>query len=128
MAVTVRAMNEKSARRGPAPLPAGDKREHCVSVRLNAAELAKLDVTRGKFQRGEWLRMAALDKLPPVIPAINTEAWSELARAAANLNQIAKALNAGDKVERGGLRDQLAQFRAALIGAQLQGEVDEGHE
>ncbi len=121
-------MTDRSARRGPAPLSAEERRGHCVSVRVNAGELATLDARRGVYQRGEWLRMAALDKLPPVIPAINTEAWSELARAAANLNQIAKALNASEKVDRGGLRDQLAQFRAALIGAQLQGESDEGDE
>jgi hypothetical protein len=104
-------------------LPADSRREHCVSVRLNAAELAALDTRRGSFQRGEWLRMAALDKLPPTVPAINAQAWAELARAAANLNQIARALNAGEKVERGGIRDQLNQFRAALIGADLEGDA-----
>lgn len=121
-------MTNRSARRGPAPLPPDERREHCVSVRVNAGELATLDSRRGVYQRGEWLRMAALDKLPPTIPAINREAWTELARAAGNLNQIARSLNAGEKVDRGSLRDQLAQFRAALIGAQLHGEADEGHE
>lgn len=116
-------MMDRSARRGPAPLPADVRREHCVSVRLNAAELATLDARRGAYQRGEWLRMAALDKLPPTVPAINAQAWAELARAAANLNQIARALNAGEKVERGGIRDQLNQFRAALIGADLEGDA-----
>ena len=115
--------DDRSARRGPAPLSAEQRREHCVSVRLNVAELAMLDARRGSFQRGEWLRMAALDKLPPSVPAINAQAWAELARAAANLNQIARALNAGEKVERGGIRDQLNQFRAALIGADLEGDA-----
>lgn len=116
-------MADRSARRGPTPLPADQRREHCVSVRLNAAELATLDARRGAFQRGEWLRMAALDKLPPTVPALNSEAWVELARAAGNLNQIARALNTGEQIEKGGLRDQLNQFRAALIGAKL----DEGN-
>lgn len=121
-------MTDRTARRGPAPLPSDQRREHCISVRVNAAELAQLDERRGPYQRGEWLRIAALDKLPPTIPAINSQAWAELARAAANLNQLAKAMNAGDKIEKGGLRDTLGKFRAALIGAQLDGEADEGHE
>lgn len=119
-------MSDRTARRGPAPLPATEKREHCVSVRLNPAELASLDTRRGSFQRGEWLRMAAMDKLPPTVPALNSEAWVELARAAGNLNQIARALNSGEKIEKGGLRDQLNQFRAALIGAKLNEEDGEG--
>ena len=87
----------KRRRRGPQPLPAGEKRLHAVSVRLNAAELARLDGQRSsiKMQRGEYLRAAALHRLPPTIPAINREAWTELAREAANLNQIAKYLNQG---------------------------------
>jgi hypothetical protein len=87
----------KCRRRGPQPLPAGEKRRHAVSVRLNAPELAKLDGQRSliKMQRGEYLRAAALHRLPPTISAINREAWTELAREAANLNQIAKQLNQG---------------------------------
>lgn len=115
--------DERRSRRGPFSLDPSEKREHCVSVRLNVGELDKLDDRRGPFQRGEWLRMAALDKLPPTIPAINSQAWAELARAAANLNQLARAVNAGATIEKGGLRDQLNEFRAALIGARL----DEGH-
>mgnify|MGYP001499143489 CR=1 FL=1 len=116
--------DERRRRRGPGTLDPQEKREHCVSVRVNARELAQLDERRGNFQRGEWLRMAALDKLPPTVPSINSQAWAELARAAANLNQLAKAVNAGARVEKGGLRDQLNEFRAALIGAKLD---DEGH-
>lgn len=115
--------DERRSRRGPVLLDPSAKREHCVSVRLNVAELTTLDERRGPFQRGEWLRMAALDKLPPTVPALNAQAWAELARASANLNQLAKAVNASGKIERGGLRDQLNEFRAALLGAKL----DEGH-
>ena len=82
--------------RGPVPLSAADKRGHCVSVRLNRGELAQLDGVRGRFQRGQWLRMAALDQLPPVVPALNVEAWTDLARLAGNLNQAQLAINRGD--------------------------------
>ncbi|MDC9908884.1 hypothetical protein PSX32_21110 [Shigella flexneri] len=87
----------KRRRRGPAPLDATDKRRHTVSVRLNDAELARLDSQRDavQMQRGEYLRAAALHRLPPTIPAMNREQWAELARTAANLNQIARHLNEG---------------------------------
>lgn len=91
---------ERKSRRGPRPLPPAERREHCVSVRLNADELARLDAARGAprpgaHQRGEWLRMAALDRLPRTVPAVNAHAWTELARVAANLNQAQRAVNEG---------------------------------
>ena len=83
----------KRRRRGPAPLDATDKRGHTVSVRLNDAELARLDSQRDavQMQRGEYLRAAALHRLPPTIPEVNREAWAALARTAANLNHRAPA-------------------------------------
>lgn len=112
---------DRAARRGPVPLPAADKRGHCVSVRLNGRELAQLDAQRGRFQRGEWLRMAALDQLPPSVPEANVQAWAELARLAANLNQAQAAINRGDadghQVELlEDLRAAVATLRRELVG------------
>jgi hypothetical protein len=109
-------------RYGPAPLDPADKRGHCVSVRLNIAELARLDAQRGPHQRGEWLRMAALDKLPPAPPPpINRDAWAQLARSASNLNQLAHHLNStgliADAADAQRIRAVLDDFRRALIGA-----------
>ena len=112
---------DRRARRGPAPLPADEKREHCVSVRLNAAELKLLEAKCGAFPHGAWLRMAALDQLPPAIPEANRLAWIELARVAANLNQAQAAVNrravcsypAGLFKE---LRDAVSALRNSLIG------------
>jgi hypothetical protein len=103
---------DRAARRGPVPLPAADKRDHCVSARLNVRELAQLDAQRGRFQRGEWLRMAALDQLPPTVPEANARAWGELARLAANLNQAQAAINRGDAD--GHQVDLLDDLRAAV--------------
>lgn len=64
-------------------------RIHCVSVRLNNTELAKLNTLREHYSKGEWLRMASLQKLPPVIPAINTKAWIALTDISQKLNRIA---------------------------------------
>jgi hypothetical protein len=114
-------INESRAkRRGPEPLD--DPRDHCVSSRLNDAELAQLDRQRGSLARGEYLRCAALDELPPTIPAINREAWVELSKAAGNLNQIAKRLNEERGISESQFEkvvSELREFRSALIGAKL---------
>lgn len=90
---------KKKRRYGPEPLPAGEARGHCVSVRLNSAELALLDAKRAgaMMQRGEFLRAAALHKIPKsrVVPELNRTAWAELARLAGNLNQAQHHINAG---------------------------------
>lgn len=108
----------KRRRRGPAPLNAAKKRNHTVSVRVNPAELAQLDALREKvsMQRGEYLRAAALHKLPPTIPEINREAWAALARSAANLNQIAHKMNAGELPQVEQIREVLDALRRDLIG------------
>lgn len=123
----------KRRRRGPAPLDAADKREHTVSVRLNAAELERLDSLRDavSMQRGEYLRAAALYRLPPIISAINREAWAVMARVAGNLNQYQAAINAGrahgypPEVIRE-LYDLVQDFRRDLLGVKLKDEKDEG--
>lgn len=108
----------KRRRRGPAPLDAADKRRHSVSVRLNDAELARLDALREPvhMQRGEYLRAAALHRLPPSIPAVNRQAWVELARTAANLKQLAHRLNAGETPALSEVRAAVDELRRRLIG------------
>jgi hypothetical protein len=91
-------------------------------VRLNVAELARLDSLRDtvQMQRGEYLRAAALHRLPPTIPAINREAWAKLARSAANLNQIARHLNeVGPSGFVNEVRAAVDVFRGDLLGVQF---------
>lgn len=110
-------------RHGPTPLPPAELRTHTVSVRLNAAELAALDRDRAPvhMQRGEYLRAASRGELPKTIPAINREAWANLARAVGNLNQYQAAINEGratgypaKTIE--DLRDRVQNLRSELIG------------
>lgn len=61
---------------------------------------------------------------PPAIPEINRRIYGELARTAANLNQIAHHLNAGGTIEAGRITEQIGKLavalrtiRAELIGA-----------
>ena len=104
------------ARRGPKTLLPNEKREHCVSVRLNAAELAVLDSRRKKMRAGAWLRAAALETPPVIIPEINKQAWAALGNAASNLNQIARKLNSDGDLDIIKISKELAAFRFALLG------------
>jgi len=122
-------------KRGPRPLALVDKRGHCVSVRLTSAELADLDAARAlvRMQRGEYLRAASLGVLPPVIPAINREAWSSLARVSGNLNQHQQAINAGLATDYPleliqSLADQVKKLRTELLGLDTQEADDEGED
>lgn len=117
-------------KRGPKPLALAELRSHTVSVRLNSAELADLDIARAlvRMQRGEYLRSASRGVLPPTIPQINREAWASLARVAGNLNQYQQAINAGTvHGHRSELIQELAELvqklRAELLGI-TKSEVD----
>jgi len=122
----------RRSRRGPVPLGAEAKRGHTVSVRLNPAELALLDDRRAgvRMQRGEYLRSAALHALPPTVPEVNRAAWVELARTAANLNQIAHRMNAGHEVAFDEVRATVQALRDDLIGVRfdVQEDEDEGED
>lgn len=107
---------ERKSKRGPKPIDPNAKRSHCVSTRLNDDELQRLDAQRGAFQRGEWMRMAALDKLPPSIPEINRQSYNDLARVGANLNQLSRRANAGQSVEIEELAYILSDLRLSLLG------------
>lgn len=111
-------MSDNVYRRWTRDQPSDLKREHCVSVRMNDDELLSLDEKRGQFKRGEYLRLAFFNALPPQIPELNIKVWQELARASANLNQLARHANSTQIIEVNELREQLSAFRNALIGAE----------
>lgn len=74
-------------------LPENEIRHICISVRLNEEELIILDSKRGRYKKGEWLRMASLNKLPPVLPEINREAWIKLGNLSQDLNRLLNHLD-----------------------------------
>ena len=108
--------NSRISKRGRTPMADGEKRNKCVSVRLNESEIELVDFARGRLQRGEFLRVAAIDELPKVIPEINREAYSELSKLASNLNQVAKALNSNESIESIECSALLKKLRNLLIG------------
>lgn len=116
---------EKKRRHGPKPKPPHEQRRHAVSCRLTDAESEMLDARRGNVSRGEYLRLAALKAPPRVVPEINKVAWSDLSRAASNLNQLTRAINEKRWPLKEGptaqqtitdLRASLNEVRAKLIG------------
>lgn len=121
-------MSEKKRRFGPAPLPADQQRGHRLSVYVTEAERAELErrAERSGMRTPAYLRESGLNRLPPTIPEVNREAWSALARSAANLNQIARSLNAGDSLQAKQIRAALLEFRRDLIGAKGEENESEG--
>jgi len=119
--------SKRARRHGPVPIAPDLLRTHHISVRLNSDELAKLDALRApvRMQRGEFLRAAALHRLPRTIPGLNQVAWTELSRAASALNHIAHHINAASVAGREFMpevseaREVLSAFRLALINAKL---------
>lgn len=104
-------------RRGRTPKAPEALQRHLVACRLTDAELAQLDLGRGVLTRGEGLRQLALARrLPPHIPEVNRQAYAELARASANLNQLARRANIEGQLEVAALSASLAAFRLALLG------------
>lgn len=74
-------------------LPSQQTRSHCISVRLNDAELSYVDGLREDLNRAVWIRMSALNRLPPKIPEINLTVWKDLAKASQNLHNLVQHLN-----------------------------------
>ena len=116
-------------RKGRGGRPRGDPsavRASTIGVRVSAEEYAAL---RAKAEQmgmtpAHWLRDAALSRrLPsPPVPAINLDQYAELARLAANLNQLARAANEGRPVTVDAallqrLAGEVGRLRLALIGA-----------
>lgn len=108
-------LRKKSGKRN---LPESELRTHCVSVRLNTAELAALDKIRRKFQRGETLRMISFSRLPTpvIVPEINRELATNIGRSFGNLATLATAMRGGEYVPLDQIKTALADLQLSLIG------------
>src|SRR5260364_310579 len=108
--------------------PKGDAAALCVMTIGGRASLAEYAAPPHKAANmsmtpAEWLRDAAVSRrLPaPPVPPVNRERYAELARLAANLNQIAHRANEGYAVTVADvflrqLMEEVSRLRLALIG------------
>jgi hypothetical protein len=114
-------------------MPTEALRSYCVSVRLNIEELQILEVKRGSYKKGEWLRMASLQKIPPTIPAINLNAWKALSEISQKLNRIATHIDGKSKesqlthTELFAVKRQLEELRCNLLRADFWSVPREGY-
>lgn len=98
-------------------------RIHCVSVRFNKEELDILNKNRGEKSKGEWLRLTSLDRLPPIIPSINLEAWKSLSDISQKLNKLINHLDAKSsnseltKTEIFAVKKQIKELRSCLTAS-----------
>lgn len=105
-------------RRGKKPLPPEQSRTLRLSICFNAIEWRCIDDNRGSMSRAAWLRSSALgnNECRPKVPEINRQAYSDLARTAANLNQLVRYLNRAQSLEVGEIANVLAELRNRLLG------------
>lgn len=67
-----------------------------LNIRLTEAEYDRLRGNAGNLKISDYARRRLLGQpLPRAIPQINQKAWAELARTAANLNQLTLHANQG---------------------------------
>ena len=123
---------DKLKRRSTGGRPKGDpalRRNETIGVRVSATEYAALRTKAALMHMppAQWLREAALTRNlpPPPVAPINREQYAELARLSANLNQLARLANEGDRVTvDDGLLKRVAsetrRLRLALIGVKGQ--------
>lgn len=109
-------------RRGPPLLPNERLRSKRISVYISDAELEILEnsAKSENMSISSLLREIGLNRKKQQKPAkLDLQAYSELSRAAANLNQISKHLNSHPEAihELESIKSALNDFRLSLIGA-----------
>lgn len=115
----------KSRGRGGRPrVDETEARKRTIGVRVNGTEMDTLQRKADSvgLPLSQWLRLVALSRYVPrpLVPEINREAYAELAKLAANLNQLTRAAHGGRAVVPFPLlkatHDILKKLRLALLG------------
>lgn len=100
-------MTTRTRQQGPHKISDSELRTHCISVRLNDKELSILESKRGKLARGEWLRVAYLDKLPRIKQPKELEFIDATNAVYMRLNKLLGAVGAIIKLDKTLTQDQL---------------------
>lgn len=124
---------KKNGNEACAKITHNELRAHCISVRLNNKELSKLNYLRGHYAKGEWLRMASLQKLPTIVPPVNIDTWKTLGEINQKLNRIAHHIDSKSKdsrltyTELFAVKRQLQELRQHLLNADIWSKPYEGY-
>jgi len=104
-----------------------ERRRHIFQPGFNDAEAKRLidRAEQAGLDTVELIRRLALNAQINTIPTCNREAMIELNRIGSNLNQVARALNAGQRLKDGQVDAWLdhVQSEIAAIGRRLTGAV-----
>jgi len=112
-----------TGRRGGRPRKAAEERRtERVALYLTPAERAELErrtAMTGWRDVGAYVRRAIIAQRPPraTVPQLNIQAYGELARTTANLNQVTRHLNEGGQL------DAPTAAGLAVVLERLDGEV-----
>lgn len=106
--------------------PDHEKKSILVALRMTPPEFDRIEdkAEAAGMKPGRLAVAAALDlEIKPPVPAINRQLYAELARVGGNLNQIARRLNAENRLSGGDLvaalnelSRRIAEARRELIG------------
>lgn len=96
-----------------------ENRTNRLNVFFDGREYAQLlmEAKRARMKPSSLVREKFFSSRLHYVPELNLEAWIKLAPAAANLNQIARYLNCGMRLEICEVAKILAEFRIALVCA-----------
>jgi hypothetical protein len=97
--------NQEKRKGGRPPLHVSQHRKNLVKVYLSDEELADLDELRSSIPRARFYRELPT-KLSQENGSIDPHILSSLIRVGNNINQIARALNSGDRVTDSTLKKQ----------------------
>jgi hypothetical protein len=92
-----------------------------------------IDIKRGSTNKSVWLRKLALNKIIPLIPEINIEAWKVLTDISQKLNRIATHIDCKSKdsqlthTELFAVKRQLEELRQHLLNADIWSKPYEGY-
>ncbi|EIU1740277.1 hypothetical protein L4H58_004594, partial [Salmonella enterica] len=96
-------------------------------------EMKIIDIKRGSTNKSVWLRKLALNKIIPLIPEINIEAWKALTEISQKLNRIAIHIDGKSKdsqlthTELFAVKRQLQELRQHLLNADIWSKPYEGY-
>ena len=123
--------DHRKKNKGGRPKKSNPRKDQVV-VRLTADERLRLEELAGETHLSEYMRAATFKRaarIPPKIPELNREAWSDLSRVASNLNQLAHRANSGEVVASDELQSAIQNCRKLLADVRtllLKGESEDG--